>query len=161
MQKNLNIMKSLSRLDQLCSAGYAIALHISYTTPKFLFQTYNSNWMEIYSKQGLVLKDPTVLWGFENNGAVRWDALSDIDTAGVLTLARQFGIAHGFTFATDQNNSRSIASFARSDRESSKSEIEEISQIVRDLHDYTAEIDEFSPEELAQLKEMSVAFTRG
>jgi LuxR family transcriptional regulator, quorum-sensing system regulator SdiA len=161
MQKNINIMKSLSDLDQLCSAGYAIALHISYTTPKFLFQTYNRKWMETYSQQGLVLKDPTVLWGFENDGSIRWDALADLDTAGVLSLARQFGIAHGFTFATNQNDSRSIASFARNDRESSESEIAEISRIVRDLHDYTAEIDGFSPEEMAQLKNMSVAFTRG
>ena len=40
-------------------------------------------------------------------------------------------------------------------------EIKEISEIVTELHNYTADIDEFSGVELAQLKQMSVELTHG
>ena len=156
-----NIMAAISRLDVLCPAGYAMALHIRYTTPKFLFQTYNAQWREEYSKKGLVLQDPTVSWGFENTGTINWRDLKESDQAGVLEQAKAYGIEYGFTLSLDRNNSKSITSFARGDREFSVTEIDEISEIVTDLHNYTADIDEFSSVELVQLKQMSVDFTHG
>ena len=156
-----NIMAAISRLDALCPAGYAMALHIRYTTPKFLFQTYDSQWREEYSKKGLVLQDPTVRWGFANTGTINWRDLKESDQARVLEQARAYGIEHGFTLSLERNNSKSITSFARGDREFSAAEIKEISEIVSELHSYTADIDEFSSVELAQLKQMSVDFTHG
>lgn len=161
MQQNVNILASLSRLDKLCKSGYAIALHIRFTTPKFLFQTYDREWMKIYSEQGLVLKDPTVSWGFSNTGVMQWDRLVDIDESGVLEQAKQYGLKHGFTFAVDLDESKSIASFARHDRNFSKSEVAEISDIILGLHNYTAKLDGISPQKRDQLKEMSVEFTHG
>lgn len=154
-------MNSLSRLDGFCTAGYAIALHISFTTPRFLFQTYNKDWMEIYSQEGLVLKDPTVLWGFSNTGVARWRDLEDIDDSKILPMAREFGLKYGFTYGIDQDSSRSIASFARSDRDFTDVEIETISAIALHLHNYTADITDPSADELSQLKKLSVNFTRG
>lgn len=159
MENKLNIMDELSRLDQLCPAGYAIALHISYTTPKFLFQTYDRKWMEVYSKQGLVLKDPTVAWGFGNTGIIRWNDLNELDDSGVLALAKTFGLNFGFTFAIDHGGSKSITSFARNDSEFSDSQIDEISDIIQRLHKYTAKIEEISPIEVEQLRKMSIEFT--
>ena len=117
MDGSPNIMAAISRLDVLCPAGYAMALHIRYTTPKFLFQTYSSQWREEYSKKGLVLQDPTVRWGFENSGTINWRDLKESDEAGVLEQAKAYGIEHGFTLSLDRNNSKSITSFARGDRE--------------------------------------------
>jgi len=159
MKNSANIMGLLPRLDELCTAGYAIALHISYTTPRFLFQTYA--WMQMYSEKGLVLKDPTVLWGFSNTGVARWSNLEDIDHDGLLPLAREYGLKHGFTFAVDDDASKSITSFARKDRDFSDGEVSEISAIVLDLHQRTADVHEFSADELAFLKKLSVEFTRG
>jgi LuxR family transcriptional regulator len=51
----------LSDLMTLAPTGYAAALHINFTTPAFLFQTYPTDWLAIYSQQGMVMKDPTVL----------------------------------------------------------------------------------------------------
>jgi len=161
MKSELKIMPSLAQLDALCSAGYAIALHIRYTTPKFLFQTYDKEWMKTYSEKGLVLKDPTVMWGFGNTGVARWNDLAELDEAGVLDMAKKYGLKHGFTFAIDQDTSKSIASFARSDREFSDAEVNEITGIVQELHDYTANIEKISPNEVEQLKNLSVDFTHG
>jgi len=161
MENENEILKSLSRLDSLCASGYAIALHIRFTTPRFLFQTYSKEWMEMYSEKGFVLKDPTVLWGFSNTGAVKWSDLQEIDESGILPLAKEFGLNFGFTFAVDVNASRSIASFARDDREFDDTEIQEISEVIQRMHMLTSNIDGFSTNEVQQLKEMSVEFTHG
>lgn len=154
-------MAAISRLDMVCPAGFAMAFHIRFTTPKFLFQTYSPKWREEYSKQGLVLQDPTVRWGFANTGKIDWRDLVKSDEAGVLKKASAHGLAHGFTFSLSPNDSKTITSFARGDRAFSPGEISEICAIVTELHDYTAGIDEFSSAELAQLKQMSVDFTHG
>ncbi len=159
MSAENDILESLKQLDGLCSAGYAIALHIRYTAPRFLFQTYDSEWMKIYSEQGLVLKDPTVSWGFANTGIAHWQDLEPLDQAGVLAKARAFGLKHGFTCATDKGDSRTIASFARNDRQSTPDEIARICEIVETLHDYTAGLGTISERDRERLKEMSVAFT--
>ena len=157
----MDIPRALSQLDSLCSAGYAIALHIRFTAPKFLFQTYPQDWMETYSEKGFVLKDPTVLWGFENTGTVRWPELESLDSAGVMTMAARHGLNHGFTAAVHRDDARSIASFARRGQDFSDPEIAEISGILQNLHDYASEIEEISEAEQLKLKEMSIAFTRG
>jgi len=161
MKNGTNLMESLSRLDTLCTAGYAVALHISFTTPRFLFQTYSRDWMEIYSKKGLVLKDPTVLWGFSNVGVARWSNLEEIDDSKILPMAREFGLKYGFTFAVERDSSRSIASFARSDRDFSDKEVDEISDIIHQLHNTTIDIKDLSENALQQLKKLSVIYTRG
>lgn len=161
MGNNPDILKSLSTLDGYCPAGYAMALHISFTTPKFLFQTYNRDWMEHYSKHGLVLKDPTVKWGFGNTGHVLWSDLKEQDTDGVLEAAKSYGIGFGFTYCTDAHGSRSISSFARNDRDFTGAEISDISALVDLLHSETADLDGISSQERDQLKKISVEFTHG
>jgi len=161
MENGDNIIESVRRLDALCTAGYAIALHISFTTPRFLFQTYSREWMEIYSEKGLVLKDPTVLWGFSNSGVARWQDLEDIDDSGILPMAGDHGLKFGFTYAVDRDDSRSISSFARSDRDFINAEIDEISGIIDRLHTQTADIKDFSEKALQELKKLSVIYTRG
>jgi LuxR family transcriptional regulator len=154
-----DILESLTRLDRLCTAGYAIALHIHFTTPRFLFQTYQRNWMKYYSEKGLVLKDPTVAWGFQNVGIARWSDLSENDPDGVLEKAWAYGLKFGVTYATDQGGSRTISSFARDDRENTAAEVDELSEIVLGLHDYTSGLEAISAAAAAKLKEMSVAYT--
>ncbi len=161
MEDNNIIMDSLARLDVLCTSGYAVALHIRFTTPRFLFQTYNKDWMEIYSEKGLVLQDPTVLWGFSNTGVARWQDLEELDDNGILPMAKTFGLNYGFTFAIDQNASKSITSFARHDRDFTDAEVEEITTIAQEMHDYTAKIDDLSADEMKKLKKFSIEFTRG
>ena len=127
MERQARIGESLGRLRDAHPTGFAIALHVKYSAPQYLFQAYDSEWIDIYTRHGLVLRDPTVRWGFANTGAIRWSKLVDPegapDGAEVLRLAAEHGLRYGFTLAVEEKGSRSIASFARPDREATDDEI--------------------------------------
>ena len=142
-------------------SGYAIALHIRYTTPAFLFQTYPKEWMEYYSQNGLVLHDPTVRWGLANTGTEYWYALRDDDATGVFDKAADFGLRYGFVRALMHDKSRTVASFARGDRDYSADEVERISEILDLLDQKTANPDSLPVDEHAELKQLSINLTHG
>ncbi len=159
----LEISDLLGRLHEMAPAGYAIGLQILYTTPKFMFQTYSKDWLNYYSKHGLLMLDPTLAWGFENIGVIRWDALRDNDPAGVLELAAQHGIHFGITCAKASTNSkdgiRSVGSFARSDRDFTDKEVSAISTAFDLLNDETEDRAQLPEETVKQLKKMSIMVT--
>ncbi len=156
MTTEKDISKTLLDLKNAAPVGYALAFHIRFTTPTFLFQTYPKAWAEYYSQNGLVMSDPTVAWGFENLGTQRWSDLADQDTAGVMTKAAEYGLRFGVTVAVDVDDSRSISSFAREDREFSDAEINQLQAAVVSLHALTAKISELSPDTAQKLRKMSV-----
>ncbi len=149
----------LEKMAKQAPAGYAIALHIRYTTPTFLFQTYPRAWMDHYSKHGFVMQDPTVLWGFENSGSVDWADLATLDHGGVMTAAAEYGIRHGVTFAFDDAGSRSIASFARSDRPFDAAEVAALEASLHELHGKTATSQGLDADTRRELRHLSVEFT--
>jgi len=138
-------------------AGFAIALHIRYQTPTYLFQTYPLAWLEEYSRDGLLMHDPAVAWALEGRGLVRWEDLADRDPAGVLGRARRHGLRHGFTVGLEREGSLSMAGFARADRPFAPAEMEGIRALVTRLHDLTAS---GTPATREALRCLSVAFTR-
>lgn len=150
----------LHGLDQKSPAGCAIGLHIRFTTPRYMFQSYPKRWMDEYVGSGLLVQDPTVRWGMSNVGCVRWCDLEGIDCHGVLERARRFGIMNGVTIAVVIDGSRSIASFARSDRDYETAEIVELNSIFEDLHQVTARIDALTDEDRLALKKLSVRLTQ-
>ncbi len=159
MERQVRIQEILRDLEGRSPAGYALAFHIKYTAPDYLFQTYSSEWIDIYSKNGLVMQDPTVHWGFDNTGSIRWSDLADKDAAGVLAQAAEHGLGYGVCYATDAGGSRSVTSFARNDREFSDVEINEIKMMIDELHAMTSDLGTLSPETAAELHEMSIRFT--
>lgn len=159
MQRQERIAASLAAMKEAAPTGYAIALHIRYTTPSFLFQTYPKAWIDHYSGQGLVMRDPTVRWGIDNTGTIRWSALAGDDPDGVLADAARHGLDHGFTAALDEGGSRSIASFTRADREYDDDEMQRIEEQMRQLHEVTAEVDTLVPETHERLRRLSITFT--
>ena len=76
MNRKESIAALLHELDQRSPSGFAIALHVVFTRPTYLFQTYAKPWMDHYSEAGLVMHDPVVRWGLQNVGRLRW---SDLD----------------------------------------------------------------------------------
>lgn len=144
---------------QFAPTGYAAALHINFTTPDFLFQTYPADWLAIYSQKGFVMQDPTVLWGFENLGTVRWSDLTENDLAGVMKEATKFGMKYGLTVAVEQGGSRSIASLSRRDREFTDDELARATGMISNLHDLTAQARTLTSETREILRQQSIQFT--
>jgi LuxR family transcriptional regulator len=156
-QTQFEISEVLEQLGELAPAGYALGFHIAFTTPKFMFQSYPKPWLDYYSQNGLVMSDPMVAWGFEHTGTCRWSDLDD--PAGVMKKAAEYGMPYGIVYASKTGDSLSICGFARSDREFSNDEIENISTMIENLHKSTADQAHLSPETIQELKNMSILVT--
>jgi len=154
-----DVEATLVALKDAAPAGYALAFHIEFTTPTFLFQSYPSAWIKSYSEQGMVMSDPTVHWGFENEGTTRWSDLTSLDHAGVLTQAATHGLNFGLTCAVSEGSTRSFASFAHTAREFTDAEAESLLETVTSLHRKTDEIRKQSPDATEKLQKLSVEFT--
>ncbi len=136
----------------MASGGYFVGLHIRFTAPLMSFQTYDQAWLDHYTENGLVLRDPMTAWGFSTTGAIRWSDERLPDPFGLFKEAAQFGLRYGVTIACGPIKSRSIASFTRGDREFSDEEIAHISEIVHRLHDMTQPPDELTKAQIEALR---------
>lgn len=124
-----------------------------------MFQTYPGAWMTHYTQNGLVLQDPTVLWGFANQGRVDWADLEDTSPAKVMQQASDFGLKHGLTIALDQNDSLTIASFANRTRAFTEAEADALEAAVQALHNITAPDQNLSAETTDALRALSIKLT--
>ena len=149
------------RLRQRSPAGFAIALHVTYTTPKYYLVAYEKDWLDYYSARGFVMTDPTAIWGFANFGTIRWSALADSDAGGVLKDAARFGLKYGITTSLSGEASRTIASFSRSDREMSDLDIAAINKDLKELHKLTLGAQFFTPSLHETLRQLSIYLTHG
>jgi len=159
MGLRVDIERELARLDALSPSGFAIAFHVRFTTASYQLQSYPEDWLDVYSKEGLVMQDPIVGFGFEQTGWTRWSDLAQNDPGGVLDRARAFGLAYGVAIAVDDNDSRTVAGLARPDREFTDKEIEEVERIIRSLHDLTLDSGSMSEKARDELKRLSVRLT--
>ncbi|WP_053101186.1 autoinducer binding domain-containing protein [Candidatus Rhodobacter oscarellae] len=148
----------ITALDKMAPAGMALGLHIAFTAPRFMIQTYPRKWLEIYNAKGLLYHDPVVQWGFQNNGTIRWRELAEDDPKDVMGQASRFGMTHGVMVALSSSNIRSFGGFARSDRDFLDVEIDELESIVNQLHHAT---EHMSDEDIQALRDMSDRLTRG
>lgn len=152
MSVKLGIDVELHQLALLAPAGYSIGLHIRFTAPLFMFQTYDPEWLDHYTENGYVLRDPMVAWGFSTTGTIRWSDSSLPDPFGLFKIAAKHGLTHGATVACGPIKSRTIASFARSDREFTDHEIAACAAIVHRLHDMTEPPEELTKAQIEALK---------
>jgi len=160
VDKRASIASILSKLDEMTPGGFAIALHIKYNAPTFLFQTFPENWVKHYSRQGFVIRDPAVHWAFSNTGYIRWRDLHETDQSGVMEQSRLFGLNYGFTASIHSDHSRSLAGFARADRDYLDVEIDQIVGLLEDLDVLTAGIEMLSAKDTDALQAMSIRLTR-
>jgi LuxR family transcriptional regulator len=151
------ISETLGQLNAIAPAGYALGIHIEYTTPKFMFQTYPKDWLDYYSRNGLVMSDPMVGWAFQHEGAKRWSDLDD--PAAIMTKAAEYGLKYGVVVSKESNDSRTICGFANADREFTDEEIATIETLVTEIHDNTADTAQLDAKTVEQLKKMSIMVT--
>jgi LuxR family transcriptional regulator len=147
-------------MDRRSPAGFAAALHIRFTRPTYLFQTYAKRWNDHYSATGAHMYDPVVRWGLQNTGRVLWSDLAPYDEMGVLEQAKDFGLMNGVGFAVLIGDSRSIVACARADRDFDEEEIAELERLVIELHELTAGPGRLSPADEHALTELSIRLTR-
>lgn len=152
MSVRLGLDIELHNLSVLAPAGYFVALHIRFTSPLFTFQTYNQSWLDHYTEMGFVLRDPTVAWGFSRTGSIRWSDPKLPDPFGLFSEARKFDLSFGVTIACGPIKSRTIASFARSDREFSDAEIADLQAIILRIHDMTEPPEELTKAQIEALR---------
>lgn len=148
----------LKKLVEDNPTGFAIGLHVSFTTSKFLFQTYRKDWMEEYSRRGFILHDPTVRWGLQNNGWRRWSDLAVDDHAGVFEAARTFGLLYGVTLAIEENGTKSFGSVGSGEREFTEDEIHGFLSSIERMHRLTAD-DALSAADAAKLRKLAISST--
>ncbi|MGP9804754.1 autoinducer binding domain-containing protein [Paracoccus sp. NSM] len=137
MSPRADINAGLTKLGRFAQSGYFVGLHIRFAAPLMQFQTYAQEWSDFYSQNGYALRDPTIAWGFSTVGSCRWSALPIPDPFNILADAANHGLTFGVTVSHGPISSRTIASFARADREFTDAEIAEIEATVRLLHDIT------------------------
>lgn len=160
MIQDTSIAALIQELDRRSPAGLAMALHIRFATPSYLLNTYPKRWLDQYSAQGMVLHDPTVRWGMHNVGFVRWSDLEKIDSGEVLERAKDYGLMNGLAVALVQSGSRSIASFARADRDYDGTEISDMVDMFELLHQATAARNRICEHDRKVLSDLSVRLTR-
>lgn len=141
----IGIDVELHQLSLRAPAGYFVGLHIRFTAPLFTYQTYDQAWIDHYTENGFVLRDPMIAWGFSETGTIRWSDPRLPDPFGLFKEAARFGLIYGMTVACGPIRSRTIASFARADREFEDHEIEVVANTVQRLHAATE-----PPESLTQ-----------
>lgn len=146
-------------LKRTAPGGFAVGLHLRYTTPTYMFQTYPDAWLAEYSRDGLLLRDPVVAWSFANRGVTTWAELEPEDEGGVLARARAHGLNHGLAVSFEDGGSLSMGGFARGDRPFAPEEAEAIEATLRELHARTAGVGSLPPEVREGLRRLSVAFT--
>ena len=142
----------LHDLAQLAPAGFFLGLHIRFTSPLITFQTYDKAWVDHYTENGFVLRDPMTAWGFSTTGSIRWSDASLPDPFGLFREAARFGLNFGVTVACGPIKSRTIASVAHAEREFEDFEISAVSAIVNRLHDMTQPPDELTRSQIDALR---------
>lgn len=135
MSQRADITAGVQKLARLSPKGLYLGLHIRFAAPLIQQTTYPEEWSDFYSANAYALRDPTIAWGFSTTGACRWSALPIPDPFNILKDAADHGLAFGLTVSYGPITSRTIASFARNDREFSDDEIAEISATIRRLHE--------------------------
>ncbi len=142
----------LAELARMAPQGYFVGLHIRFTSPLMTFQTYDQAWVDHYTNNGYVLRDPMTAWGFSTTGSIRWSDPSLIDPFGLFPEAASFGLKYGATISYGEIRSRTIASIARLDREFDDAEIARVQKIVHRLHDMTEPPEKLTRAQIEALK---------
>lgn len=127
----------LAILDAHANRGYFAAFHIRLAAPLHAFQTYDKAWTDHYTAQAYAMRDPTIAWGFSTEGVTRWSEITILDPFGIFDDAASYGLRFGIAVSVGAVTSRSIVGLARSDREFTDAEMDEVQEAVRSLHSYT------------------------
>jgi len=144
-----------AEFSSIATAGYYVALRLGFAFPVDERNEFPVEWVEYYTRNGLMLRDPIVKWAYENSGWARWSSLSKSDNQGVFSKARRYGLNFGVVvcFSTENpKEQRSYGTFSRSDREFSREEILLLEFHLHHMHDISAPPTNLTDAELEALR---------
>jgi DNA-binding CsgD family transcriptional regulator len=165
-----NILPNLEEIDgrlhRVVPKGYMMALNIRHITPEFVRSTYDAGWFEIYTRKRYALFDPVVTWTRLEVGTTRWSEIpSSIVRAGgqhVFEHAREFGLNYGGAVSSrgvDGDHCLSVLSGARSDRELTTNELEELSAVLSEVVSAVGKHAGLTKVELEALQDLAAGLT--
>lgn len=131
------MIRYLQRLEQVAPMGYTAGIHIRFASPLYFRSTYPQEWQDLYAANNYALRDPLVFWGVGKSGQTRWSEINLPDPFGVMEKAAEFGLTYGAVCSCGKISSRTIVGVARSDREFTDAEIEEVAAIAKALDEVT------------------------
>lgn len=122
---------------RLAPAGFYAALRVGFVVPMSECNTMPQAWIDRYTRMGYLVHDPVVRWVYGNTGAIRWHEIVLPDPQGVMREAAQYGMRFGAAVSCappDEGGHRSYATFARSDRDFTDAEVEQLRDRFTALH---------------------------
>lgn len=125
----------LARIAQIATAGYFVALRNRGTSPLMAFQTYPQAWIDEYTDNAYVLRDPITTWALTVGGTIRWSSPFLPDPFRIFAKAAARGLTYGASIAIGPIGALTICSVARADRELTDDEIAALRAIVTGLHE--------------------------
>lgn len=152
MGRNQTIDDLLVELGEQAPAGYFLALHVRFAAPLMMFQTYDTRWIDQYTRNAYALRDPMIAWGISQSGATRWSEIDLPDPFGIMAEAATYGLRYGVCVSCGPLLSRTVAGVARSDREFSDEEIAAATGTVLHLHHETQPPDTLTDAEVEALR---------
>lgn len=127
----------IEHIYEIAPAGFHISLRLRYGVPISSVNNYPKIWVDKYNELGLLLYDPCIRWAFSNVGKCRWSSLNKCDSHNVLKLATQYDLKYGVVVSHKSDNPqelKSIATFARNDREFEERELSYLERCVQRFH---------------------------
>ncbi|MCF2872202.1 LuxR family transcriptional regulator [Octadecabacter sp. G9-8] len=148
-------LKSSDDVQLLAKNGYYIALRVGFAFPLEEVNALPAAWVDHYTTHRFMLHDPVIRWIYANTGAIAWSGIDLPDPMRVLDQAQTFGLRYGVAVACFDGNregQRSFGTFARSDREFERAEIDALHAYVVKLHHAKAPPTNLTKAELEALK---------
>jgi LuxR family transcriptional regulator len=121
----------------IAPAGFYVALRLGFLSPEEEMNTFSAEWIDHYTSRGLALHDPLMRWVYSNTGTARWSSVQCEDLMGVLAFYAAWNMRFGAVVcisATEARPRRTFGYFARTDREMSQIELQELEARLRSLH---------------------------
>ncbi|MGJ8687556.1 MAG: autoinducer binding domain-containing protein [Spongiibacteraceae bacterium] len=134
-------LQSDDDVREIAKVGYYIALRVGFAFPLEEVNALPQAWASHYTTHRFMLHDPVIRWIYANSGAIAWSAIDLPDPMRVLGQAQTFGLRYGVAVACFDGNSegqRSFGTFARSDREFERDEIDALYAYVLKRHNAKA-----------------------
>ncbi len=151
----MNSLAVSREFGSLAPAGYYIALRIGFAFPLEEVNALPGPWVERYTRAGYMLSDPVMRWLYANTGATRWSAITLPDPQGIMKEATEHGLIYGVAISCSgrgRDGQRSLASFARDDREYTDDEIRLLTDVLQHLHEAKAPPTGLTESELEALR---------